>query len=112
MSERDAVEGSRARGFGTRSVHAGEVRDPDTGSVVTPLYRTSTFRFPDESERKGPRHAFYPRYGHPNFETVERKFSALHGSDDACLFGSGMAAFSGILLALVRAGDAIVAVRD
>ena len=61
-------------GPGTRSVHAGERRDPSTGALTTPVYRTSTFRFATTDDlvagAKGERPGFYTRYGHPNFEVV------------------------------------------
>jgi cystathionine beta-lyase/cystathionine gamma-synthase len=99
-------------GPGTRSVHAGESWDPVTGAVVTPLYRSATFRIPPTGADPDPRRAFYSRYGHPNFDAVERKFAALHDAEDAVLFGSGMAAFAGAIFGLAKAGDRIVAVRD
>lgn len=103
-------------GPGTKSVHGGEQGDPRTGSLVTPIWRTSTFRFATTDDliaaAKGERPGFYTRYGHPNFDAVERKFALLHGAEAAVVFGSGMAALSGILLAHLSAGDRVVAVRD
>ena len=32
-------------GFSTKAVRAGERTDPETGSVVTPIYETSVFAF-------------------------------------------------------------------
>ncbi len=29
--------------FGTRAVHAGQEPDPSTGSIMTPIYQTSTY---------------------------------------------------------------------
>ncbi len=103
-------------GPGTRSVHAGERHDPTTGALNTPVYRTSTFRFDTTDDlraaARGERPGFYTRHGHPNFQAVEAKFAALHGSKDAVLFGSGMAAFAGIVLGLLKAGDSIVSLAD
>src|SRR5687768_4363551 len=82
----------------TAGVHAGAGHD-ETGAVTTPLRRTSTFRFETiddlRAAARGERPGFYTRYGHPNFAAVEAKFAALHGAEDAVLFGSGMAAFAG-----------------
>lgn len=103
-------------GPGTTSVHAGSEPDPATGAVITPLLRTSTFRFdtiPDlQAGARGERPGFYMRHGHPNFAAVEAKFAALHAADAAVLFGSGMAAFAGVLQAHVRSGDRVVALAD
>jgi len=103
-------------GLGTRAVHAGGHVDPVTGAINTPVYRSSTFRFDSTDEllaaQRGERPGFYTRHGNPNFAAVEAKFAALHGAEDAVLFGSGMAAFAGIVLGRLRAGDRIVAMAD
>jgi cystathionine gamma-synthase len=97
-------------------VHAGERRDPESGALATPVYRTSTFRFATTEDliagSKGERPGFYTRYGHPNFDVVERKFAALHGAEQAVLFGSGLAALAGILQGHLRPGDRVVAIED
>lgn len=103
------------QGVSTRAVHVG-TRGGETGALGTPLLRTSTFRFDTTDDliagAKGERPGFYTRYGHPNFAAVEQKFAALHGAEDAVLFGSGMAAFAGVVLGLLRAGDRVVALAD
>jgi len=103
-------------GHGTRSVHAGELHDPATGALTTPLYRTSTFRFPTTDDliagAKGERPGFYTRYGHPNFEVVEQKFASLHGAEAAVLFASGLAAVAGILQGHLKPGDRVVCLAD
>ena len=33
----------RSMEFETRAIHAGQEPDPTTGSVITPIYQTSTF---------------------------------------------------------------------
>jgi len=33
----------KSRGFSTRAIHAGQKPDPTTGSVVVPIYQTSTY---------------------------------------------------------------------
>ena len=37
------TEGFTTSGFNTRAVHAGQTPDPTTGSVIPPLYQTTTF---------------------------------------------------------------------
>ena len=103
-------------GPGTKCVHAGERRDPASGALATPVYRTSTFRFATTEDlvaaTRGERPGFYTRYGHPNFDVVEKKFAALHGAEEAVLFGSGLAALAGILQGLLKPGDRVVAIED
>ncbi len=102
-------------GPGTRSVHGDPPDDERDGPVVTPIHRTSTFRFASTDallENAAGAGGFYTRYGHPNFEVAERKFAALHGAEEAVLFASGMAALAGVFHAHGNAGARIVALRD
>jgi cystathionine beta-lyase/cystathionine gamma-synthase len=104
------------QGRSTRAAHAGGRRDPASGSMTTPVLRTSTFRFATtddlEAGARGERPGFYTRYGHPNFRAVEEKFAALHGAEDAVLFGSGMAAVAAVVQSLAKSGERVVALRD
>ena len=43
-------------GFGTRAVHAGNIRDTQYGSLTMPIYQTSTFYF-ENCEQGGRRFA-------------------------------------------------------
>src|SRR4051794_2169194 len=47
----------------------------------------------------------YGRYGNPTVRGVEQKIAALDGAEAAALFGSGMAAVTTSLLAVLKAGD-------
>src|SRR5262245_1767986 len=103
---------SDGEGAGTRSVHGGERVDPGVGSLTTPIYRTSTFRFATTDDllaaARGERPGFYTRYGHPNFTTVEEKFALLHGTQAAALFASGLGATAAVLFGHTRSGDRVV----
>jgi cystathionine beta-lyase/cystathionine gamma-synthase len=55
---------------------------------------------------------FYTRYGNPTHSAVEKVLAELEGADAALLFASGMNAITTSILALVKAGDHIVAQRD
>jgi methionine-gamma-lyase len=105
------------KGFSTRSVHSGEETDPYTGSVVTPIYETSTFAFPStkillDVMRKKRKGNVYTRWWNPTNQAVERKIADLESADAALLFSSGMAAITSIILSIVQAGDHIVSMRD
>ena len=43
-------------GFGTKAIHAGNVKDTQYGALTTPIYQTSTFVF-DSCEQGGRRFA-------------------------------------------------------
>jgi cystathionine beta-lyase/cystathionine gamma-synthase len=56
--------------------------------------------------------AFYQREGHPTLRACEQRLAALEGAEEALLFASGMAAITSLLLAHVRSGEHIVALRE
>ena len=78
-------------GFSTKSVHAGEIRYNEYGSITTPIVQTSTFIFKDIEEikklAKGDLDRYeYGRYGHPTQFAAERKLAELEEAEDAVLF--------------------------
>jgi len=100
-------------GPSTAAVHAGEARQKPGFSITDPIFQSSTYTFADTQsiidfiEEKQPREE-YGRYGNPGEKVVEEKLAALEGGESAVLFSSGMAAFVGLLMAHVSAGDEIV----
>ena len=98
----------------TKATHIGQEPDPLTGSIVAPIYQTSTFVFPSVEEGaarfKGERDGYiYTRLGNPTTSALERSVSALENGEKGLAFASGMAAISGVIMAIVSAGDHIVA---
>lgn len=105
------------QGLSTRSVHAGEVRYNEYGSVTTPIVQTSTFIFKNVEEIKkladGVAGRFeYGRYGHPTQFAAEGKLAAIEETEDAVLFSSGMSAITTSLFALLKSGDHIIITDD
>src|SRR5450432_2276519 len=98
----------------TEAVHGGTSLDKKNGPLTTPIYQTSTFEVTDMQEqlRVTPTDSFYTRYGNPTHTVAENAIAGLEGTDAALLFSSGMAAITTSILALVQAGDHIVAQRD
>lgn len=99
----------------TRCVHAGELDDAH-GSPHTPVYTTTTFKFPCtadildvvEGRKAG---ALYSRYGlNPTIQALEAKLAAIEGAEAALAFASGMAAEAAVFLTHGRAG--IVCIGD
>lgn len=106
-----------AEGPSTRSVHAGRVRDPESGSITTPIHLSSTYFARNTKDLtdylEGRRSAnFYARYSNPTVEAAEQKIAELEGGERALCFGSGMAAISTLLLSQLRHGDHVVATRE
>jgi cystathionine beta-lyase/cystathionine gamma-synthase len=98
----------------TEAVHGGASLHKKNGPLSTPIYQTSTFEVTDNQEqvRATETDRFYTRYGNPTHTVVENAIAQLEGTDAALLFSSGMAAITTSMLALVKAGDHIVAQRD
>lgn len=95
-------------GFSTRCIHAGTLHDESTGGVCSPIHISSAFAFPNAAGEN-----IYPRYfNSPNQRAVCAKLAALEQGEDALAFGSGMAAISTALLALLNPGDHAVFQAD
>ena len=112
MSVGRRAEGDR--GFATDAVHAGT--EGQQGSINTPVYLSTTYELDDERYAQwaaGDSEALlYSRVSTPNGRAVARKVAALERAELGLAFGSGMAAISTTLLALLSAGDHVVANAD
>ncbi|MET9608893.1 aminotransferase class I/II-fold pyridoxal phosphate-dependent enzyme [Streptomyces sp. NPDC006512] len=102
----------------TRAVHV--VNEPPGGGssrpLSVPLVQSSAFAFgsADELARAmgGPDGEYvYSRRGNPTVRALERTLAGLEGGASAIAFASGMGAISGVLLALLRPGDQVIAQR-
>ncbi|GMR10595.1 MAG: cystathionine gamma-synthase [Anaerolineae bacterium] len=94
--------------FETRTIHAGQAPDPATGSVMTPIYQTSTFKQEGVGQSKGYE---YSRSGNPTRAALEECLASLEGGDYGLGFSSGMAAIDAVLH-LLGPGDHLLAVSD
>ena len=90
--------------FGTRAVHAGQVPEPLSGAVMTPIYQTSTYIQQRLGQHKGYE---YARTQNPTREALERNVASLEGGTYGFAFGSGLAALDAVLK-LLKAGDHVV----
>ena len=90
--------------FSTRQIHAGVKPDPLTGSILTPIYQTTTYvqDSVDEYLAKG---YSYSRSANPTVRVLEQKLTDLEGGNDCTCFGTGMAAINAVLLAFLNAGE-------
>ncbi|MBW7931914.1 MAG: aminotransferase class I/II-fold pyridoxal phosphate-dependent enzyme, partial [Gammaproteobacteria bacterium] len=91
-------------GFNTRQIHAGVTPDPVTGSILTPIYQTTTYvqESVDQYLAKG---YSYSRSGNPTVRVLEKKLADLEGGVDATCYGTGMAALQAVYLSFLNAGD-------
>ncbi len=101
-------------GFGTLAIHAGAIPDPVTGARATPIHQTTSFVF-DSAEHAASLFNLqtfgnvYSRIGNPTVSVLEERVAALEGGRAALACASGMAAQMTALLAILKAGDHIVA---
>ena len=99
--------------FETRAIHVGSDPDPATGSVIPPIYQTSTFAQEAPGRHRGYE---YARTGNPTRAGLEACLASLEGAGGggpggALCFASGMAATT-TLLQTLRPGDHLVLSAD
>ncbi|WP_346353157.1 PLP-dependent aspartate aminotransferase family protein [Azotosporobacter soli] len=101
--------------FNARAIHVGSKPDPTTGAHVAPVYRTSTFVMKNADEAilagYGDRENVYAytRYGNPTVHAVQEKIASLENAEACLVAASGMGAITTALLAVLSAGDHLVA---
>jgi cystathionine beta-lyase/cystathionine gamma-synthase len=91
-------------GFATNAIHVGQEPDPTTGSIVAPIYQTSTYVSPELGKTTG---YDYARTNHPNRKALEKTVAKLEGGHSAFVFTSGMAGID-CVFRLLRPGDHVV----
>jgi len=91
-------------GFSTDAIHVGQEPDPSTGSIVAPIYQTSTYVLEEVGKDKG---YDYARTNHPNRKALERTIAKLEGGQAAYVFSSGMAAIDAVFR-LLRPGAHVI----
>ncbi len=95
--------------FSTRTIHSAQPSEPGTGSLVAPIFQTSTY----EQEAPGVNRGFdYSRTNNPTRARLEAVLADLEGVAHAAVFASGLAAENAVLQACVRPGDEIVIPLD
>lgn len=99
-----------SHGFDTLAVHAGQDPDPRTGSVIPPIYQTSTYA---QDAVGAPRLGYeYSRSGNPTRDALQQTLAAIEGGRHGLSFASGLAAEDAVLRALLKPGDHVVIPGD
>jgi cystathionine gamma-synthase len=98
----------------TAAVHGAADLEKKNGPVATPIYQTSTFEVTDNDEQRRVTMTdrYYTRWGNPTNTVAEQTLAELEGTEAARTFASGMGAITSTIMALLKAGDHIVAQRD
>lgn len=101
-------------GFATKTIHGGNMRDKQYGSLTMPIYQSSTFFF-ENCEQGGNRFAgneqgyIYSRLGNPTTTVLESKLAILENAEAAIAFGSGMGAITSVMWTICSAGTHVIA---
>ena len=90
-----------AGGVNTRVIHHGESFAGETGSVMPPIFPTSTFA------HGNPGGFDYTRSGNPNFRILDSVLASVEGCDHATVFGSGVSAITAVVSQL-KQGDLVL----
>ncbi|WP_370304365.1 O-succinylhomoserine sulfhydrylase [Pseudooceanicola sp.] len=100
----------------TKAVHAG-TRRSGYGEMSEAVFLTQGFAYDTAASAEarfiqaGEDEFIYARYGNPTVAMFEERIAALEGAEDAFATASGMAAVSGALSSMLKAGDHVVASR-
>ena len=95
--------------FNTKTIHGGQHNtDPAYGSVMPPIYQTSTYAQSTPGGHKG---FEYSRSGNPTRKALEDALASLENGAFGLAFGSGLAAIDAVLK-MFKPGDEIISTND
>lgn len=91
------------KGVNTKCVHSGDLIDDRFKGATSPLFPSTAYDFINVNEDK------YPRYFNtPNQLALSKKIADLENSEEALLFGSGIAAIYSSLFSFIKSGDHVI----
>lgn len=95
--------------FNTKTIHGGQHNvDPAYGSVMPPIYQTSTYSQTTPGGHKG---FEYSRSGNPTRAALERALASIENGKYGLAFGSGLAAIDAVIK-LLNPGDEVISTND
>jgi len=94
--------------FNSATIHGGQQPDKAYGSVMPPIYQTSTYAQTTPGAHKGYE---YSRTHNPTRTALERSIASIENAKHGLAFASGMAAMDTILK-LFQPGDEIISTDD
>ena len=92
--------------FSTIAIHESQEADAETGSVITPLYQTTTYVQDIPGELRAGYD--YTRAGNPTQTVLENVLAELEGGTRGFAFSSGMGAITTVFMAFLQSGDHII----
>ena len=94
--------------FNTKTIHGGQQHDPAYGSVMPPIYQTSTYAQSTPGGHKGYE---YSRTHNPTRNALENAFASIENGKYGLAFGSGLAAIDAVIK-LLQPGDEVISTND
>ncbi|WP_405199984.1 cystathionine gamma-synthase [Christiangramia sp. LLG6405-1] len=95
--------------FNTKTIHGGQDNvDPAYGSVMPPIYQTTTYSQSSPGEHQGYE---YSRSANPTRTALEKSLASLENGEYGLAFGSGLAAIDAVLK-MFKPGDEIISTND
>jgi len=94
--------------FNTKTIHGGQEPDPAYGSVMPPIYQTSTYAQSTPGGHKG---YGYSRSANPTRTALENSFASIENGKYGLAFGSGLAAIDAVIK-LLKSGDEVISTND
>ena len=94
--------------FNTKTIHGGQKPDAAYGSVMPPIYQTSTYAQSTPGGHKG---FEYSRSGNPTRSALENSLASLENGKFGLAFGSGLAAIDAIFK-LLKSGEEVISTSD
>src|ERR1700684_313705 len=95
--------------FATKTIHAGQPSEPETRSLIAPIFQTSTYEQDAPGQDKG---FSYSRTNNPTRQRLETVLAELEGVRFAGAFSFGFAGENAVLQAFLRPGDEIIIPLD
>ena len=94
--------------FNTKTIHGGQEHEPSTGSVMPPIFQTSTYAQSSPGKHKGYE---YSRAANPTRTALENSFASIENGTHGFAFSSGLAAID-CVLKMLNPGDEVIAGDD
>lgn len=94
--------------FNTKTIHGGQKHEEVTGSVMPPVFFTSTYAQSSPGTHKGYE---YSRAANPTRTALENNFAAIENGTHGFAFSSGLSAID-CVLKLLNPGDEVIAGDD
>ncbi len=94
--------------FNTKTIHGGQQHDPAYGSVMPPIYQTSTYAQSTPGKHKGYE---YSRTHNPTRNALENALASIENGNFGLAFGSGLAAIDAVIK-LLQPGDEVISTND